>query len=225
MLNDSLKTKDLYTFIPEHLAPLFDSCEYPWEMLPKIKSYILDLLKNGIPGYTLIAENVLVGENVKIYPTATIEGPAVIGSGCEVRPGAFIRGNVITGSGCIIGNSSELKNCILLNSVQIPHYNYIGDSILGYKAHTGAGTICSNLKTDGKPVIIHGAIDYETGLRKLGAILGDNTDIGCNTVLNPGTVVGRGTAVYPMTRLRGVYPENSIVKSENVCVLKKEIID
>ena len=162
-----------------------------------------------------------MGERVKIYPTATIEGPTIIGSDCEIRPGAFIRGNVITGSGCVIGNSSELKNCILLNHVQVPHYNYIGDSILGYKAHTGAGTICSNLKTDGKSVVIHGAVDYETGLRKVGAILGDNTDIGCNTVLNPGTVVGRGTSVYPMTRLRGVYPENSIVKSEKIYVKKE----
>ncbi len=220
-MNKLVKTKDLYAVVPDHLAPLFDSCEYPWEMLPKIKNYILDLLEKGIRGYTLISENVLVGERVKIYPTATIEGPTIIGSDCEIRPGAFIRGNVITGSGCVIGNSSELKNCILLNHVQVPHYNYIGDSILGYKAHTGAGTICSNLKTDGKPVVIHGAVDYETGLRKVGAILGDNTDIGCNTVLNPGTVVGRGTSVYPMTRLRGVYPENSIVKSEKIYVKKE----
>ncbi len=221
-MNKLVKTKDLYALVPDYLAPLFDSCEYPWEMLPKIKSYILDLIEKGIPGYTLISENVLVGENVKIYPTATVEGPAVIGRDCEIRPGAFIRGSVIVGSGCVIGNSSELKNCILLDKVQIPHYNYVGDSILGYKAHTGAGTICSNLKTDGRPVVVHGDVDYETGLRKLGAILGDNADIGCNSVLNPGTVIGRGTAVYPMTRLRGVYPENSIVKSENFCVLKEK---
>lgn len=221
-LNKLVKTKHLYSTVPEHLAPLFDFCEYPWEMLPKIKSYILGLIEKGIPGYTLISENVLVGKNVKIYPTATIEGPAVIGPDCEIRPGAFIRGCVITGSGCVIGNSSELKNCILLDNVQIPHYNYVGDSILGYKAHTGAGTICSNLKADGKPVVVHGDVDYETGLRKLGAILGDNADIGCNSVLNPGTVVGRCTSVYPMTRLRGVYPENSIVKSENICILKEK---
>lgn len=221
-LNKLVKTKHLYCTVPEHLAPLFDFCEYPWEMLPKIKSYILGLIEKGIPGYSLISENVLVGKNVKIYPTATIEGPAVIGPDCEIRPGAFIRGCVIAGSGCVIGNSSELKNCILLDNVQIPHYNYVGDSILGYKAHTGAGTICSNLKADGKPVVVHGDVDYETGLRKLGAILGDNADIGCNSVLNPGTVVGRCTSVYPMTRLRGVYPENSIVKSENICILKEK---
>ena len=221
-MNKLVKTKDLFSVVPELLVPLFDSCEYPWEMIPRIKSYILELIEKGISGYTLISENVLVGENVKIYPTATIEGPAIIGAGCEIRPGAFIRGSVIIGEGCVIGNSSELKNCILLNNVQAPHYNYIGDSILGYRAHTGAGTVCSNLKTDGKPVVVHGDIDYETGLRKLGAVLGDNADIGCNSVLNPGTVIGKGTAVYPMTRLRGVYPENSIVKSEGVYVLKEK---
>ena len=147
-MNKLVKTQDLYSSVPEYLSSLFDSCEYPWEMLPKIKDYILDLIKKSMPGYTLVSENVLVGENVKIYPTATIEGPAIIGSGSEVRPGAFIRGSVITGECCVIGNSSELKNCILLDKVQIPHYNYIGDSILGYKAHLGAGVILSNLKSD-----------------------------------------------------------------------------
>lgn len=213
MLNKLVKTKDLYSLVPEYLAPLFDSCEYPWEMLPKIKEYILSLFKMGIPGYTLISENVLVGEHVRIYPTATIEGPAIIGSGSEVRPGAFIRGNVITGAGCVIGNSSELKNCILLEKVQIPHYNYIGDSVLGYKAHTGAGTICSNLKSDGKAVVIHGDVDYETGLRKIGGILADGADVGCGSVINPGTIIGKNTSVYPLTALRGVYPSDCIVKS------------
>jgi len=221
-LNKHVRTRELYALVPDHLAPLFASCEYPWEMLTSLKSYILGLIEKGIPGYTLASKDVLIGENVKIYPTATIEGPAVIGSNCEIRPGAFIRGSVIIGSGCVIGNSSELKNCILLDNVQIPHYNYVGDSILGHKAHTGAGTICSNLKADGRPVVVHGDVDYETGLRKLGAILGDMADIGCNSVLNPGTVVGRCTSVYPMTRLRGVYPENCIVKSENNYVLKEK---
>ena len=221
-MNKHVRTRELYALVPDHLAPLFASCEYPWEMLTSLKSYILGLIEKGIPGYTLASKDVLIGENVKIYPTATIEGPAVIGSNCEIRPGAFIRGSVIVGSGCVIGNSSELKNCILLDNVQIPHYNYVGDSILGHKAHTGAGTICSNLKADGRPVVVHGDVDYETGLRKLGAILGDMADIGCNSVLNPGTVVGRCTSVYPMTRLRGVYPENCIVKSENNYVLKEK---
>lgn len=217
-MNKLVKTKELYATTPDYLAPLFDSCEYPWEMLPKIKQYILDLIEKGIPGYTLIAENVLVGENVKIYPTATIEGPTIIGSGCEVRPGAFIRGSVITGAGCVIGNSSELKNCILLDKVQIPHYNYVGDSVLGNKAHTGAGTICSNLKSDGKPVVIHGDVDYETGLRKIGGILADGADVGCGSVINPGTVIGKNTSVYPLTALRGVYPADCIVKDTKTVV-------
>ncbi len=212
-MNKLVKTKNLYSSVPEYLSPLFDSCEYPWEMLPKIKDYILELIEKGMPGYTLISENVLVGENVKIYPTATIEGPTIIGSGCEVRPGAFIRGGVITGQGCVIGNSSELKNCILLDKVQIPHYNYIGDSVLGNKAHTGAGTICSNLKTDGKAVVIHGDVDYETGLRKIGGILADGADVGCGSVINPGTIIGKNTSVYPLTSLRGVYPSDCIVKA------------
>ena len=217
-MNKLVKTKELYASTPDYLAPLFDECEYPWEMLPKIKQYILDLIEKGIPGYTLIADNVLVGENVKIYPTATIEGPTIIGSGCEVRPGAFIRGSVITGAGCVIGNSSELKNCILLDKVQIPHYNYVGDSVLGNKAHTGAGTICSNLKSDGKPVVIHGDVDYETGLRKIGGILADGADVGCGSVINPGTVIGKNTSVYPLTSLRGVYPADCIVKATKTVV-------
>jgi NDP-sugar pyrophosphorylase family protein len=221
-LNKLVRTKELYRQVPDYLAPLFNSCEYPWEMLPKIKSFIFELIEKGITGYRPVSYDVLVGENVNIYPTATVEGPAIIGSGSVIRPGAFLRGSVIIGSGCVIGNSSELKNCILLDKVQVPHYNYIGDSVLGYKAHTGAGTICSNLKTDGRDVVIHGDVDYATGLRKLGAILGDNADVGCNCVLNPGTVIGISTSVYPMTRLRGVYPECCIVKSEGLFVAKEE---
>lgn len=217
-LTKLVKTKDLFSSVPDYLSPLFNSCEYPWEILPRIKDYILSLIKEGLQGYTLLADNVLVGENVRIYDTATIEAPAIIGSGSEVRPGAFIRGSVIVGEGCVVGNSSELKNCILLNKVQIPHYNYIGDSILGNRAHTGAGTICSNLKSDGKPVIIHGDTDYETGLRKIGGILADGADVGCGSVINPGTIIGKNTTVYPLTSLRGVYPSECIVKATNVVV-------
>ncbi|MBQ4091354.1 MAG: UDP-N-acetylglucosamine pyrophosphorylase [Clostridia bacterium] len=187
-------------------------------MLPHLKGYILSLIENGIEGYTLFSDNVLVGPNVKIYPAATIEGPTVIGTGCEVRPGAFIRGGVITGAGCVIGNSSELKNAILLDKVQIPHYNYVGDSILGNRAHTGAGTICSNLKSDGKNVVVHGDEDFQTGLRKLGGILGDGADVGCGSVINPGTVIGKNTSVYPLTSLRGVYPADCIVKTTDTVV-------
>lgn len=220
-MNKLVKTAQLYASTPEYLAPLFESAEYPWEMLPKLKQYITDLIERGIEGYTLIADGVLVGENVKIYPTATIEGPTIIGSGCEVRPGAFIRGSVITGEGCVIGNSSELKNCILLDKVQIPHYNYVGDSVLGNRAHTGAGTICSNLRSDGKPVVIHGEEDYETGLRKVGGILADGADVGCGSVINPGTVIGKNTTVYPLTSLRGVYPADCIVKATFNVVKRK----
>ena len=130
-MNKLVKTKDLYASQPEYLVALFEESEYPWEMLPKIKGYITELIEKGIPGYTKISDNVMIGENVKIYPTATIEGPTIIGSNTEVRPGAFIRGSVITGEGCVIGNSSELKNCVLLDKVQVPHYNFIGDSNLG----------------------------------------------------------------------------------------------
>ena len=222
-LNKLVKTQDLYKTTPSYLTVLFESSEYPWEMLPKINKYAWSLIEKGIDGYTAIATGVLVGENVKIYPNVTIEPPAIIGSNSEVRPGAFIRGNVITGEGCVIGNSSELKNCILLDKVQIPHYNYVGDSVLGNRAHTGAGTICSNLKSDGKPVVIHGDQDYETGLRKVGGILADGADIGCGSVINPGTVIGKNTSVYPLTALRGVYPADSIVKGTNVIVKRKTI--
>lgn len=219
-MNKLVKTKELYDCSVPYLKELFELCEYPWEMLPKIKDYLKTLISQGIEGYTLFAEDVLVGENVKIYPTATIEGPAIIGSGTEVRPGAFIRGSVVTGENCVIGNSSELKNCILLNKVQIPHYNYVGDSVLGNFAHTGAGTICSNLKSDGKPVVIHGETDYETGLRKIGGILADGADVGCGSVINPGTIIGKNTTVYPLTPLRGVYPADCIVKKTDVVVKK-----
>lgn len=213
VLNKKVKTTDLFECKNSIIAPLFENVEYPWEILPKIKEYILLLIEKGIEGYTLIAPGVLAGENVKIYPTATIEAPAIIGSGSEIRPGAFIRGSVITGEKCVLGNSSEFKNCILLDYVQVPHYNYIGDSILGNHSHTGAGTVCSNLKTDGKPVVIRGERNYETGIRKVGAILADGADVGCGCVLNPGTVIGKNTSVYPMTSVRGVFGEGLIVKS------------
>lgn len=216
-----VKTNELFDCKNEYIKPLIDTAEYPWEVLPKIKDYIKELTKNGLEGYTEISEGVFVGENVKIYPTATIEAPAIIGSGSEVRPGAFIRGSVITGEGCVIGNSTELKNCVLLDGVQVPHYNYVGDSVLGNKAHMGAGSICSNLKSDKKCVVIRGEENYETGIKKIGAILADEADIGCGCVLNPGTVVGKRTSVYPLTALRGVYPEDCIVKSADNIVKRK----
>ena len=213
-MNKFVKTCELFDCKTPYLKELFESYEYPWEMLPKIKDYINKLIEEGIPGFKEISKGVLVGENVKIYPTATIEGPAILGSGTEVRPGAFIRGSVITGENCVLGNSSEFKNCVLLDKVQVPHYNYVGDSVLGNRAHLGAGSICSNLKTDGRNVVIHADKDYETGLRKIGAIMADGADVGCGCVLNPGTILGVGTSVYPLNALRGVFPGGCIVKSQ-----------
>lgn len=222
MLNRRIRTKELFLCTTSYLEKLFDSHEYPWEILPCIKPYILDLIKEGIEGFSEISDGVFVGKNVKIYPTATIEGPTIIGEGTEIRPGAFIRGSVITGANCVIGNSTELKNCVLLEKVQAPHYNYVGDSILGNFAHLGAGSICSNLKADRKPVVIHGEQEYETGLRKIGGILADGTDIGCGCVLNPGTVIGKNTSVYPLNALRGVFPKDSIIKSQNNIVKRRK---
>ncbi len=220
-MNKAVKTEELFDCHTSYLCDLFYSCEYPWEILPKIHAYLCKLIQSGIPGFHLMEENVLVGENVKIYPTAVIEGPAIIGEGCEVRPGAFLRGNVITGKNCVIGNSSELKNCVLLDHVQVPHYNYVGDSVLGNDAHMGAGAICSNLKADGQPIVIHAEQEYETGLRKIGGILADRADVGCGCVLNPGTVIGKNTSVYPLTALRGVYPADCIVKTADQIVKRR----
>ncbi len=216
-----VKTTELYDCQTPYLKPLFDGAEYPWEMLPLIGDTIQKLLDSGMEGFTLLKEGVLVGENVKIYPTATIEAPAILGNNTVVRPGAFLRGNVITGEGCVIGNSSELKNCILLDKVQVPHYNYVGDSILGNRAHMGAGAICSNLKADKKLVVIRGEEAYETGIKKIGGILADGADVGCGCVLNPGTVIGKNTSVYPLTACRGVYPADCIVKSATNVVKRK----
>lgn len=217
-----VKTKDLYDCKVPYLKELFETSEYPWEMLPKIKDVIAKLLETGIDGFSELKPGVLVGRDVKIADTVTIDAPAIIGHGTEIRPGAYIRGNVITGENCVMGNSSEYKNCILLDKVQTPHYNYVGDSILGNKSHTGAGTICSNLKSDGKAIVVRGEENYETGLRKIGGILADGADVGCGCVINPGTVIGKNTSVYPLTSLRGVYPANCIVKSQNDIVLRKE---
>ena len=208
-----LKISELITCETDYLKPLFEAYTYPWEILPHIKEYIKELLQEGIEGFTEWKPGVLVGKNVKIYDTATIEGNCIIGDNTEIRPGAFLRGNVICGKDCVLGNSSEFKNAVLLNHVQAPHYNYVGDSILGNFAHMGAGAVCSNLKSDGKNVVIHGDKDYETGLRKIGAIMADRADIGCGSILNPGTIVGKNTSVYPLTALRGVYPADCIVKS------------
>ncbi len=217
MLSSKIETNELFDCKIPYLKTIFDSSCYPWEIVPDIKNHIKELVKNGIDGYEEIQDGVLVGKNVKIYPNVVIEGYAIIGEGSIIRTGAFLRGNVIVGRDCVIGNSTELKNCILLDDVEVAHYNYIGDSILGNEAHLGAGAICSNLKADGKNVVIRGDKDYETNLRKMGSFLADGADIGCSCVLNPGTIVGKNTSVYPLLSLRGVFPAESIVKnSDNI---------
>ena len=218
-----VKNTELFGSFPKLLSELFEGKEYPWEILPEIKSYALKLIANGLEGFSELSEGVWIGENVKIAPTATLEPPCIIGRNTEIRPGAYIRGSVITGEGCVIGNSTELKNCVLFDNVQVPHYNYVGDSVLGNFAHMGAGSICSNLKADGKAVVIRGDREYITGIRKIGGVLGDNADVGCGCVLNPGTVIGRRTSVYPLTSLRGVYPEDCIVKDTKTIVARKKI--
>ena len=214
-MSDIIRTGELFECTVPFLKELFSESAYPWDILPKISDLIAFLTENGIDGYRPYSEGVLCAEGVRIHPQTQISAPCIIGAGCEIRPGAFIRGNVIIGDGCVIGNSTELKNCILLCGVQVPHYNYVGDSILGNSSHLGAGAVCSNLKSDKKPVVIHGKKEYKTNLRKVGSFLGDGADVGCSCVLNPGTGIGRGSRVYPLTSLRGVYPENVIVKASD----------
>lgn len=218
-----IRTNDLFDLSRSIAAPLLSKCEFPWEALPKIRDFILSVGPTlSKDEYDNIGNDVWVAKNVSIHPNAVICGPAIISEGTELRPGAFIRGNVIIGKNCIIGNSCELKNSIIFDKVQVPHFNYIGDSILGYCSHTGAGAITSNVKSDRSLVKV--SIDGErvdTGLKKFGAMIGDHVEIGCNSVLNPGTVIGRNSNVYPLSSVRGTVPENSIFKSNDNIVLKK----
>ena len=207
----------LYTLSETIAADLFDGKTYPWEVLPEIKDFILKL------GNTLSAdiyekkgENIWIAKSAKVAPTACINGPCIIDEDAEVRHCAFIRGNAIVGKGAVVGNSTELKNVVLFNKVQVPHYNYVGDSILGYKAHMGAGSITSNVKSDKTLVVIKTKDQGEiaTGIKKVGAMLGDEVEVGCNSVLNPGTVVGRMTNIYPTSCVRGYIPAGSIYKKQ-----------
>ena len=207
---------DLYDLEHTMAGDYLKQFTYPWEALKGIKDLIIELGKGlDKEEYDEVSENVWVHKTAKVFPTAYLGAPCIIGPKTEVRHCAFIRGSALVGADCVVGNSVELKNVILFDHVQTPHYNYVGDSVLGNKAHLGAGSICSNLKSDGKPVVVHGIKDYPTGLRKVGAILGDNADVGCSCVLNPGTVIGNNTSVYPNTTLRGIYPENCIIKSSS----------
>jgi NDP-sugar pyrophosphorylase family protein len=220
---ENVKTSSLYECKVDFLVETFKNSMYPWDILPKIKDLILKIISDKPEGYTEISKDVIVAKNVKIADSATIIGPCVIGENTEIRPGAYIRGNVISGKNCVIGNSSEIKNAILLDFVQVPHYNYVGDSILGNHAHMGAGSICSNLKSGGSEVVIHADAEIRTGLRKVGAFLGDNADVGCGSVLNPGTVIGKRSVIYPLSAVRGVIAADTILKSHGVCVNKREI--
>ncbi len=211
----SLKNKDLFDVSQTMAAELFEAEGYPWEILPKISNFILELGATLSPeNYDKVGENVWIAKSAKVMPSAYINGPAIIGENAEVRHCAFIRGNAIVGNGSVVGNSTELKNVILFNSVQVPHYNYVGDSILGYKSHMGAGSITSNVKSDKTLVVIKGEEQIETGIKKVGAFLGDNVEVGCGSVLNPGTVIGRNSNIYPLSSVRGVVPANSIYKKQ-----------
>lgn len=221
---EACKIKNLYNLNETIAASLFDGAEYPWEVLPKISAYIVSL-GNTLPGeeYDRVGENVWIAKSAKVAPTASIHGPAIIGKDAEVRHCAFIRGNAIVGEGAVVGNSTELKNVVLFNKVQVPHYNYVGDSILGYKSHMGAGSITSNVKSDKKLVVVkNGSERIETGMKKFGAMLGDEVEVGCGSVLNPGTVVGRHTNIYPLSSVRGVVPENAIYKKQGEIAEKRE---
>ena len=217
-----IQTEQLYDLSHTLAGELLSACTYPWEALPKIKDFVRTLGAN-LPEseYDRVAEDVWIAKDAKISPGATILGPTVIGKGTEVRPGAYIRGAVLVGEGCVVGNSCELKNAILFDCVQVPHFNYVGDSILGYRSHTGAGAITSNVKSDKTIVTVRtpqGTI--ETGLKKFGAMLGDFVEVGCNSVLNPGTVIGRHSNVYPLSSVRGYVPSGSIFKASDNIVQK-----
>ena len=219
---ENIKIKNLYNLEETIATDLFKDKEFPWEVLPLIGEFTLQLGATlSDEEYDKVGDNIWIAKSAMIAPTASITGPAIIGKDTEVRPGAFIRGNAIVGEGAVVGNSTELKNVVLFNKVQVPHYNYVGDSILGFKAHMGAGSITSNVKADKKLVVVKGN-DYEieTGIKKFGAMLGDDAEIGCNSVLNPGTVIGRNTNVYPLSSVRGVVPADSIYKRTGDVVKK-----
>ena len=220
---ESCKIKNLYNLDQTIAKDIFKGCEYPWEVLPKIKDFIIELGENlDSNEYNKIGENVWIAKDAKVAPTAFINGPAIIGKNAEVRHCAFIRGNAIVGENAVVGNSTELKNVILFNNVQVPHYNYVGDSVLGYKSHMGAGSITSNVKSDKKLVIVKdGDNKIETGLKKFGAMVGDNVEVGCGSILNPGSVIGKNSNIYPLSSVRGVVKENSIYKKQGEVVEKR----
>lgn len=221
---EQAKIKNLYDLNETIAKELLEGLTYPWEALPKIGAFIVELGEKLDPSkYEKRGENIWVAKSATVAPTAFLNGPLIIDEEAEIRHCAFIRGNAIVGKGSVVGNSTELKNVVIFNSVQVPHYNYVGDSILGYKSHMGAGSITSNVKSDKTLVVVKEEKEQiETGLKKFGAMLGDHVEVGCNSVLNPGTVIGRNTNVYPLSMVRGVVPANSIYKNKNEIVGKSE---
>ena len=215
------KTSDLYDLSHSMAGDYLSAFEYPWQALGGIKALILSLGPQLGEDYTETAPQVWVHKSAKIAPTAYLGAPCIIGAETEVRHCAFIRGSALVGEGCVVGNSVELKNVILFDKVQVPHFNYVGDSILGYKSHMGAGSVTSNVKSDQTLVVVKdGNEHFPTGLKKFGAMLGDHVEVGCNSVLNPGTVVGSHSNIYPLSCVRGVVPANSIWKTGGVVVPK-----
>ncbi len=214
-MSENITIQSLFDLSKTDAASIFNDKTYPFEVLPEIKNYIINVLGPSLPesDFEKHGEDVWIAKTATVAPTACINGPTVIFGEAEIRHCAFIRGNAVVGRGAVVGNSTELKNCILFDMVQVPHYNYVGDSILGYKAHMGAGAITANIKADKSNIIIRGGLDLETGLRKLGAILGDFADVGCNSVLTPGTIIGKNSNIYPLSMVRGIIPENSILKT------------
>ena len=213
--------KNLYDLEHSLAAEYLSGFTYPWEALKGIKDMILQLGETLSEDYAQVSEHVWVHKTAQVAPTAFLGAPCIIGANTEVRHGAFVRGSALVGENCVVGNSVELKNVILFDNVQVPHYNYVGDSILGYKSHMGAGSITSNVKSDKSLVVIHCDCPIETGIKKVGAMLGDYVEVGCNSVLNPGTVIGRNSNVYPTSCVRGVIPANSIYKAHGNIVTKK----
>lgn len=226
MNNETVKQvtiKELYDLTETAAKPLLESVTYPWEALPKIKDFIIELGNSLDPEeYEKRGENIWIHKSATVFDSAYIAGPCIIGKDTEVRQCAFIRGSALVGDNCVVGNSTELKNVIIFNNVQVPHYNYVGDSILGFHSHMGAGSITSNVKSDKTLVHVKGAdFDIATGMKKFGAMLGDYVEVGCNSVLNPGTVIGSHSSIYPLSRVRGYVTSNSIYKDQNDIVTKR----
>ncbi len=219
---EACKISNMYTLSETIAAGLFEGAEYPWEVLPKIHDFILELGKS-LPAdkFEKRGEDIWIAKSATVAPTACLNGPLIVDEDAEIRHCAFVRGNAIVGKGAVVGNSTELKNVVLFNKVQVPHYNYVGDSVLGFKSHMGAGSITSNVKSD-KTLVTVKSVDekIETGLKKMGAMLADHVEVGCNSVLNPGTVIGRNSNIYPTSCVRGCIPANSIYKNEKEIVEK-----